>query len=120
MVDQKIITLCKQKLLMTKVELLSRFHLQFNDLRELNKGGDEADQTLSLQTENQLFASHLRLRNQLLEIEQALMRIERGSFGICEETDEPIENERLMAIPWTRLSIEGAEIREASRTSRRA
>jgi DnaK suppressor protein len=48
-----------------------------------------------------------------LEIESALARIERGSYGVCEETDEPIEIERLRAIPWTRLSIEGSEIREA-------
>ena len=34
-------------------------------------------------------------------------------FGICEETEEVIEPERLRAIPWTRLSIEGAEIRES-------
>ena len=52
------------------------------------------------------------MRNQLLEIEFALARIENGEFGICEETNEPIEEQRLLTIPWTRLSIEGAEIRE--------
>ena len=50
-----------------------------------------------------------------MEIEMALGRIERGSYGICEETEEPIELERLLTIPWTRLSIEGAEIRESIR-----
>ena len=54
-----------------------------------------------------------RLRSQLYEIESALGRIENGSFGMCEETEEIIEVERLRAIPWTRLSIEGAEIRES-------
>ena len=49
----------------------------------------------------------------VIEIESALARIENGSFGICEETEEVIEPERLRAIPWTRLSIEGAEIRES-------
>jgi DnaK suppressor protein len=49
----------------------------------------------------------------LSEIESALGRIESGIFGLCEETEEPIEAERLLAIPWTRLSIEGAEIRES-------
>jgi DnaK suppressor protein len=43
----------------------------------------------------------------------ALSRIESGTYGICEETEEQIEHERLLAIPWTRLSIEGAEIRES-------
>ena len=41
--------------------------------------------------------------------------MEQGIFGICEETEEQIEIERLLALPWTRLSIEGAEIREAVR-----
>ena len=54
-----------------------------------------------------------RLRTQLVEIENALARIENGTFGVCEETEEFIEHDRLRAIPWTRLSIEGAEIRES-------
>jgi len=48
-----------------------------------------------------------------MEIEMALGRIENGTYGICEETEEPIETDRLLAIPWTRLSIEGAELRES-------
>ena len=44
----------------------------------------------------------------MLEIEFALSRIENGTYGICEMTEEKIENDRLLAIPWTRLSIEGA------------
>ncbi|NJL24697.1 MAG: hypothetical protein HC902_05700 [Calothrix sp. SM1_5_4] len=66
---------------------------------------------MALQSENRLFAVHQRLRTQLFEIESALKRMDNGSYGICEETLEPIEVERLLAIPWTRLSIEGAEIR---------
>ena len=54
-----------------------------------------------------------RLRKRLVEIEMALTRIDQGGYGICEETEELIEPERLRAIPWTRLSIEGAEIRES-------
>ncbi|RYZ88543.1 MAG: TraR/DksA family transcriptional regulator, partial [Proteobacteria bacterium] len=54
-----------------------------------------------------------RMHSQLLEIEYALSRIENGTYGICEETDEAIEVARLFAIPWTRLSIEGAELQEA-------
>ena len=42
----------------------------------------------------------------LYEIEQALDRIRRGTFGICEATGKPIKPERLAAIPWTRFSAE--------------
>jgi RNA polymerase-binding transcription factor DksA len=38
------------------------------------------------------------------EIDEALMRIRRGNYGICEFTGRPIERERLEAIPWTRFS----------------
>lgn len=38
------------------------------------------------------------------EIDEALARIERGTYGICELTGKPIEARRLEAIPWTRFS----------------
>jgi 3-hydroxyacyl-CoA dehydrogenase/enoyl-CoA hydratase/3-hydroxybutyryl-CoA epimerase len=46
------------------------------------------------------------------EIDEALARMEGGVYGICEETGDEIEEKRLQAIPWTRLSLEGAEVRE--------
>ena len=38
------------------------------------------------------------------EIDEAVMRIQRGTYGICELTGKPIERKRLEAIPWTRFS----------------
>jgi DnaK suppressor protein len=115
MLDAAIISVCKQKLLTAKSDLLNRFQSHIIDFKERETGGDEADQTVSLLAENHLFITQQRMRTQLLEIESALMRIEKGLFGICEETEEPIEVDRLLAIPWTRLSIEGAEMREGVR-----
>ncbi len=42
----------------------------------------------------------------IYEIEEALKRIEKGSFGICELTNKPIPVARLEAIPWTRFTVE--------------
>jgi DnaK suppressor protein len=39
------------------------------------------------------------------EIDQALNRIRNGAYGICELTGEPIEPQRLEAIPWARFSL---------------
>jgi RNA polymerase-binding transcription factor DksA len=52
------------------------------------------------------FAFNLLTANQnaLYEIEQALARIENGTYGMCELTQKPIAKERLAAIPWTRFS----------------
>ena len=43
------------------------------------------------------------------EVNQALSRIENGTYGICELTGKPISDERLEAIPWTRFSIEAEQ-----------
>ncbi len=105
---------CRAKLIETRQDLLNRVRNSRTEFETLDKsGGDEADQTMQLLAEQDYLASQRRLGELLLEIDLALSRIENGSYGWCEETDEPIETERLRAIPWTRLSIEGAEIREA-------
>lgn len=108
-----LIAECKTKLQNIKTDLLNRVRDARSQLDNMETGGDEADQTVRVLAEQEFVNMQDRLRNQLIEIESALARIENGSFGVCEETEESIEPERLKAIPWTRLSIEGAEIRES-------
>ena len=104
---------CRKRLIELRTELINRSRSAMREFEMRDRGGgDEADLTMSLMAENDFLTSQGRLKEQLLEIEQALARIELGVYGICEETEEPIEVERLRALPWTRLSIEGAEIRE--------
>jgi len=43
----------------------------------------------------------------IVDVLDAIRRIERGTYGICELTGKPIEAERLRAIPWARYSIRG-------------
>ena len=45
----------------------------------------------------------------LRQIDAALERIENGTYGVCVVTRKPIPEERLEAIPWTDVTIEGAE-----------
>ncbi len=42
----------------------------------------------------------------IYEIEEALKRIERNTYGICELTGKPIPKSRLEAIPWTRFTVQ--------------
>ncbi len=42
----------------------------------------------------------------VFEIEEALKRIERKTYGVCELTNKPIPKARLEAIPWTRFTVE--------------
>jgi DnaK suppressor protein len=67
--------------------------------------GDLADQASG----NNEVHIQLKLRQTdakiLTAIEEALARIEKGSYGICRDCGEPIAPARLNAIPWTRVCI---------------
>jgi RNA polymerase-binding transcription factor DksA len=56
---------------------------------------------------------------ELSEIEAALKRLEKNTYGICEATGEPIAGERLRALPWTRLSKAAAAAQELASGVRR-
>jgi hypothetical protein len=55
------------------------------------------------------------------EIEEALKRIEKKTYGVCELTGKTIPKARLEAIPWTRFTVEAqAQLeREGALKSRR-
>ena len=61
--------------------------------------------------------SSLRLKQTdakiLQAIDEALVRIEKGTFGICRDCGEPIAEARLNAIPWTRVCITCKEKQKA-------
>lgn len=119
--NKVILEKCRTKLLDVREQLLNQIHearASFHSQEE--RGGDEADQTLRAMAESEFLSRTERIRFQLSEIDSALARMENGTYGICEETEEYIEVERLLAIPWTRLSIEGAEIRESQKRHRMA
>jgi DnaK suppressor protein len=66
-----------------------------------NHGTDEWDEDLL----RSLAENERRL---LFDIDDALARIEDGTYGLCEITGRPISKARLTALPWARRSI-GAE-----------
>ena len=55
----------------------------------------------------------------IVDVLEAIRRIERGTYGICEMTGQPIEAERLRAIPWARYSIQGQQEAEKAGFGRR-
>ena len=67
--------------------------------------GDMADQA----TGNNEVHIQLKLKQTdakiLQAIEDALQRIEKGTYGVCRDCGEPIAEARLHAIPWTRVCI---------------
>lgn len=103
----------RQKLLDWKKELLAQSSDTLDDLRQggLNQPDDvdraslETDKSLDLRTKD-------RARKLIMKIDQALDRIEDGSYGYCEETGEEIGIGRLMARPIATLCVEAQERHE--------
>ena len=61
--------------------------------------------TLSMERERDLTLS-AQARAAVEEIDHALAKFAKGTYGICEESDTPIPKERLEAIPWARERVE--------------
>jgi len=55
----------------------------------------------------------------LFEIDEAIRRIENGTYGICEMTDVPINIERLEALPYVRYSVQAQAELERGRPTYR-
>ncbi|MDO1559712.1 RNA polymerase-binding protein DksA [Brevundimonas sp. 2R-24] len=71
----------------------------------VDRASSETDRALELRTRD-------RQRKLIAKIDEALRRIEDGSYGYCEETGEPIGLARLEARPTATLSLEAQELHE--------
>ena len=70
---------------------------------------EDGDQAQIYTNQNVSFSLQKTSIKTLHDIEIALEKIEKGNYGICEETGEPIETKRLEKQPWVRLSLEAQE-----------
>ncbi len=101
------------KLLAWRAELLQEStetlqHLQQESLAEpdiADRASLESERSLELRTRD-------RERKLIAKIDEALRRLENGSYGYCEETNEPISLRRLEARPIATLSLEAQERHE--------
>ena len=103
----------RQKLLQWRMELLEEVNETRTNLKETSlvepdlgvRASVEADRSLELRTRD-------RARKLISKIDEALARIDDGSYGYCEETNEPIGIKRLEARPIATLSLEAQERHE--------
>jgi RNA polymerase-binding protein DksA len=80
-------------------------NLSHMPLHMADVGTDNYEQELTLG----LVESERRI---LQEINEALQRVNDGTFGICQMTGKPISKARLQATPWAKYSIEAARMME--------
>lgn len=103
----------RQRLLAWKEQLVKESnetltHMQGEAVQEadvIDCASQEFDRALELRTRD-------RERKLISKIDEALRRIEDGTYGYCDETGEPIGVRRLEARPIATLSIEAQEMHE--------
>ena len=111
--NQRQLEYFRRKLLAWKDEILREsretvVHLQSeteNHPDLADRATSETDRALELRTRD-------RQRKLISKIDEALRRIDEGSYGYCEETGEPIGIARLDARPIATLSLEAQERHE--------
>jgi len=111
--NSRMLEYFRQRLLDWRTELV---HESNDTLQHLQEGGivgaDIADRA-SIETNRSLeLRARDRSRKLIAKIDAALMRVDNGSYGYCEETQEPINLSRLEARPIATLSIEAQERHE--------
>jgi DnaK suppressor protein len=96
----------KEDILRESRETLSHLQTETENHPDLaDRASSETDRALELRTRD-------RQRKLISKIDEALRRIEDGSYGYCEETGEPIGIARLEARPIATLSLEAQERHE--------
>jgi len=103
----------RRKLLRWKEDILRESRETIQNLQSettanadlVDRAATEAERQLELRTRD-------RQRKLIAKIDAALLRLEDGSYGFCEETGEPISLKRLDARPIATLSIEAQERHE--------
>jgi DnaK suppressor protein len=96
----------KEEILRESRETVSHLQAETENHADLaDRASSETDRALELRTRD-------RQRKLISKIDQALRRVEDGSYGYCEETGEPIGLARLDARPTATLSLEAQERHE--------
>jgi RNA polymerase-binding transcription factor len=103
----------RQKLLDWKEDILKESRETLSHLQKetenhpdlVDRASSETDRALELRTRD-------RQRKLISKIDDAMRRIEDGSYGYCEETGEPISLARLEARPTATMSLEAQERHE--------
>ena len=103
----------RRKLLSWRDEILRGSNETLRQLKEEESRVADMSDWASFETErNFQLRARDRERKLLSKIDEALRRIEEGTYGFCEETQEPIGLRRLEARPIATLSIEAQERHE--------
>ena len=103
----------RQKLLAWREDILRESKETLQHLQDENQNHPDFADRASSETDRAIeLRARDRQRKLIAKIDEALSRIEDGTYGYCEETGEPISIKRLEARPIATLSIEAQERHE--------
>lgn len=102
----------KSLLLIELGQLQENLNHTSEHLREVEDAADPADRATQEESRGLELRTRDRERKYLKSINSALVRIEDGCYGYCDDTGEPIGLQRLIARPTTKLCLEAQERHE--------
>lgn len=104
----------KKKLLERKETILKKMRQYYEESQEVesNIAQDAVDRAESSYTKEFLLSLTDAEREQLTLINEALRRLARGNYGMCQSCGQPITKKRLEIVPWAPLCVECQQKKE--------
>jgi DnaK suppressor protein len=98
----------RKSLLAEKHRMIEMYHNDVHAAREIREEGvEDYEELASMDFDRDLLYSMSESElDKLLQIDEALERMTKGTFGRCMYSGEPIPLERLREVPWTRYAAD--------------
>ena len=109
--NKKEIERYKKKLMKRKEEIIQKLSDVYNESKEVETGiaQDVVDKAESSYTKEFLLSLSNTERKQLSLIDEALKRLNKGEYGICQMCQKKISKKRLDAVSWAPFCIDCQE-----------
>lgn len=113
-IDQRKIEKLKQLLLQKREEVIGGVMQIRASSQEMGQDGiqDMADEASNLYNQQILMSLNENQRKTLGEVDEALDRIEEGTYGICDSCEKPIALKRLQIKPFAKYCVQCQDVIE--------
>lgn len=97
----------KESLKKQRAEILERLNKVENHLRHTDKPLDDdfSEQATERENDQVLQALDGNMRNEIMQIDHAIARLEAGNYGFCEYCRQEIPQKRLDILPFTNVCV---------------
>lgn len=98
----------RRRLVSEREKILTLYQEDVHAAREIQEEGTEDFEELATMDVDRelLLALSESERERIQEIDDALQRMDEGTYGICQQSGRPIDLARLREIPWARYCVE--------------